>query len=275
MAPLSRESTLTFIGTATTLLRLGTFTVLTDPNFLRRGQWAYLGQGMVSRRRTDPAARLADLPRPDVVLLSHLHGDHFDRVARRELPADVPVLTTAAAARRLGRRGFRNAAALPTWSTETLADGGAALTITAVPARHSTGPLVRRVLPPVMGSVLEYVATPGAEPLRIYVSGDTVLHDELRGIRERFPRLDLAVLHLGGARVLGALVSMDDRQGVDLLELLRPAHAVPVHFDDYPMFASPVSNFLAEAARRCQGGTAVRLLQRGERLPLPPPAVLD
>ena len=28
---------ITFIGTATTLIRLGSFTVLTDPNFLHRG----------------------------------------------------------------------------------------------------------------------------------------------------------------------------------------------------------------------------------------------
>lgn len=37
--------TLTFIGTATTLLRVGSFTVLTDPNFLHKGQRAYLGKG--------------------------------------------------------------------------------------------------------------------------------------------------------------------------------------------------------------------------------------
>ncbi|MBB4911499.1 hypothetical protein [Actinophytocola algeriensis] len=32
-----------FIGTATTLIRLGGFTLLTDPNFLHRGQWSYFG----------------------------------------------------------------------------------------------------------------------------------------------------------------------------------------------------------------------------------------
>jgi len=34
---------LSFIGTATTLLRLGPFKILTAPNFLHRGQRAYLG----------------------------------------------------------------------------------------------------------------------------------------------------------------------------------------------------------------------------------------
>jgi hypothetical protein len=36
---------LTFVGTATTLIRLGRFTLLTDPDFLHRGQRAYLGRG--------------------------------------------------------------------------------------------------------------------------------------------------------------------------------------------------------------------------------------
>lgn len=48
---------LTFGGTATTLLRLGAFTVLTDPNFLHRGQRAYLGKGLWSRRLTEPAGQ--------------------------------------------------------------------------------------------------------------------------------------------------------------------------------------------------------------------------
>ena len=42
--------TLTFVGTATTVLRLGSFTLLTDPNFLHRGQRAYLGKGLWTKR---------------------------------------------------------------------------------------------------------------------------------------------------------------------------------------------------------------------------------
>ncbi|GAB2986061.1 MBL fold metallo-hydrolase [Amycolatopsis acidiphila] len=257
---------LTFIGTATTLLRLGPFTVLTDPNFLHRGQWCYFGQGLFSRRRTEPAAQLRELPPLDAVVLSHLHGDHFDRVARRDLAADVPLLTTAHAAHRLSRRGFRATVALQTWSSETLTDGDASLTVTAVPAQHAPGPLAR-VLPPVMGSIWTYTASPDTRPLRLYVSGDTVMYHELHQIRERYPDLDLAIVHLGGTRVLGVLVTMDDRQGVRLLELLRPAHAVPVHFDDYANFTSPVSNFLQAVAEQ-KPATAVRMLRRGESLRL-------
>src|SRR4028118_1172484 len=95
---------LTFIGTATTVLRLGGFTLLTDPNFIRRGQRAYLGRGLWTRRLIDPAMRPDELPVLDAIVLSHLHGDHWDRVARRELARSQPVLTTPPARRRPRRR---------------------------------------------------------------------------------------------------------------------------------------------------------------------------
>ena len=47
-------ATLEFIGTATSLVRLGEFTLLTDPNFLHHGQRAYLGKGLFSKRVTEP-----------------------------------------------------------------------------------------------------------------------------------------------------------------------------------------------------------------------------
>ncbi len=81
-----------FIGNATLLIRYGGLTLLTDPNFLHRGQRAHLGYGLVSRRLTEPAVDVADLPHADLdaVVLSHLHGDHFDRVARRHLDRGCP-----------------------------------------------------------------------------------------------------------------------------------------------------------------------------------------
>jgi L-ascorbate metabolism protein UlaG (beta-lactamase superfamily) len=111
----SSGDSLIFVGTATTVLRLGPFALLTDPNFLHRGQWSYFGQGLFSRRRTEPALQPADLPPLTAVVLSHLHGDHFDRIAARELPKDVPTLTTGHAAGRLQRKEFHAPLPLPTW----------------------------------------------------------------------------------------------------------------------------------------------------------------
>jgi L-ascorbate metabolism protein UlaG (beta-lactamase superfamily) len=256
---------LLFVGTATTLLRYAGFTVLTDPNFLHRGQRAYLGKGLWSRRRTEPALQVGDLPPLDLVVLSHLHGDHFDRVARRGLDHGVPVATTPDAARRLGKWGFATRP-LDTWRSTTVRRGDAELRVTALPGRHAYGAW-QRLFPPVMGSLVE-VTAPDRPPLRIYLSGDTLVHDDLREIRARYPDLDIGVLHLGGTKILGLLLTMDGEQGVDLLELLRPQVAVPVHFDDYPVFRSPLSDFL-DAVERRRPASRVVTVGRGETLPLP------
>lgn len=260
------DASLEFIGTATTLLRLGGFTLLTDPNFLHRGERAYLGRGLVSKRLTEPARQVDDLPPLDAVLLSHLHGDHWDRRAQAGLAKQLPVVTTRHAARRLRIRGFENAVALDTWTSHELRRGDERLTITSLPGRHAPGP-ARHVLPPVMGSLLEYTGAGGDEPFRLYVTGDTLNVPELRQIASAYPRLDAAVVHLGGTRILGMLVTMDAQQGTDLIELVRPEVAVPVHYDDYAVFRSPLSDFRDEMARR-GGPVEVRYVDRGDTVPL-------
>lgn len=239
---------LTFVGTATTVLRLGGFTLLTDPNFIGRGERVHLGYGLTSKRRTEPALRVDQLPPFDAVLLSHLHGDHFDRVARRELPRRPPVVTTEHAAKRLQRWGFASATGLDTWSDWELARGEELLRITAVPARH--GPAgFHRLLPPVMGSVLD-LERRGERVLRAYVTGDTLRVPELAAVRERFPGIDVMITHLGGTKVLGVLVTMDAGQGTDLVELIEPGVVVPVHYDDYGVFRSPLEDFVTEMRDR-------------------------
>ena len=100
-----------------------------------------------------------------------------------------------------------------------------------------------------MGSVLE-LARPGRPPFRVYVSGDTLFFPWLASIVERTGPLDAAVVHLGGTRLAGLLVTMDDRQGADLVGLLEPQVVVPVHHDDYGVFRSPLADFVATFERR-------------------------
>ena len=49
------DVTHTFGGNATMLLRIGPFTLLTDPDVLHRGQHANLGDGLRTKRLTVPA----------------------------------------------------------------------------------------------------------------------------------------------------------------------------------------------------------------------------
>ena len=178
-----------------------------------------------------------------------MHGDHWDRVARRGLPKELPVWTTPKAARALHRQGFSAGLGLSTWQSQSLSKDSARLTVTALPGRHARG-VTRHLLPPVMGSMLEY-APAGPVELRVYITGDTMVIDDLREIPRRYASIDTVVLHLGGTTLPnGAMVTMDGREGVDLVELVRPRVAIPVHMNDYGVFKSPLSDFTVEMERR-------------------------
>jgi L-ascorbate metabolism protein UlaG (beta-lactamase superfamily) len=231
-----------FVGTATVVIRYAGFTFLTDPNFLHAGDHVHLGYGLTSRRVTNPAVEIEDLPPLDFVLLSHLHGDHFDRVAERKLNKATPIVSTRHATRYLRRNGFTSAHALRTWETMPITKGEARLGVTAMPGTHAPGPLAK-LLPPVMGSMLEFEGPNGETRLRLYISGDTLVHDGLREIPRRYPEIDLGLVHLGGTRVLGVLVTMDGHQGVEAIRIIGPRTAIPIHYNDYTAFKSPLEDF--------------------------------
>src|SRR5262249_37076412 len=157
-----------FVGTATVILRYAGFTVLTDPNFLHAGDHVHLGYGLFSRRLTNPAIDVDDLPPLDLVVLSHYHGDHFDRVAEARLAKDLPIVTTHQAASKLRAKGFARTAALDTWDTLRVEKDPVALDITAMPGKHGPG-LVNALLPPVMGSMLQFKPSGGFTTLRLYI----------------------------------------------------------------------------------------------------------
>ena len=258
----SGEGSVQFIGTATTLIRYAGLTILTDPNFLHRGERVHIGYGMHATRLTDPAIDFDSLPPVDFVLLSHLHVDHFDKLVQRRLSKNTPILTTPSAARALRRMGFSSLFPLRTWDHVAVRKGGASLRVTAVPGTHGPMP-VSAMLPDVMGSLLDFRNGRDGGHYRMYISGDTLIFRDLEEIPIRYPHIDLALLHLGGTRVLGVLVTMDAQQGVEALRIMRPDLAIPVHYDDYDIFQSPLEDF-RHAVERAGLQEKVRYLSRGE-----------
>ena len=147
--------------------------------------------------------------------------------------------------------GFGAASGLGTWESTEVSKGDVTLRITAMPGQHAPG-MLSAALPEVMGTLLEFrqggarAGTDGdaAPSLRLYITGDTIMYDGLAEIAERHPEIDIALLHLGGTRVMGLTVSMDAEQGVELLRTVQPRTAIPIHYADYEAFKSPLSDFV-------------------------------
>jgi L-ascorbate metabolism protein UlaG (beta-lactamase superfamily) len=85
-----------WLGHSTVLLKIDGFTLLTDPVFSTR---IGIGLGPVTlglKRIVEPALDIADLPKIDLVLLSHAHMDHFDLPSLRRLESRGTAVVTAA-----------------------------------------------------------------------------------------------------------------------------------------------------------------------------------
>jgi L-ascorbate metabolism protein UlaG (beta-lactamase superfamily) len=133
--PAPGEVVLTFVGHASFLIQTPQGNVLTDPVWSERASPV---QFAGPRRMRAPGVALSDLPKIDVLLLSHNHYDHCDvatlrAIARRFGP---PVAVTPLGNGKLLRKcGFRHIEELDWWQQAA----GTPLPVTCVPAQHFSG----------------------------------------------------------------------------------------------------------------------------------------
>jgi L-ascorbate metabolism protein UlaG (beta-lactamase superfamily) len=66
------------------------------------------------------------------------------------------------------------------------------------------------------------------------------------------------MLHLGGTKILGVLLTMDAAQGS---QIIRPRTAIPIHYNDYTVFKSTPFKQAVEATHL---ETKVRYLHHGD-----------
>ncbi|KAH0844494.1 hypothetical protein AYO21_00965 [Fonsecaea monophora] len=293
------NASLFFVGTATTILEWEGLRLMTDPNFLHAGDHVHLGPGVRGTRKTNPAVDLHDLPHIDLVLLSHYHADHFDQVVEASLRRDLPILTTPHAHKHLTHKGhgeaFTAVQPLDAWEStlvnvtpSSIPKRQAQLRVTGMPGKHVGDGLVAKAndilgaIPPTNGWMLELGYTgdssasgPGSDfecGYRIYISGDTLYVSELEKIPELYTHagkpIDLMLIHLGGTTVPGPhmpllMVTMDAEQGVKLVKLVQPEVTVPIHYDDYDVFLSPLSDF-KDAITKAGLSDKVVYLDRGD-----------
>ena len=166
------------------------------------------------------------------MLLSHdHHDDNLDDAGRAMLPSADAVVTTVSGAQRLGG----HAHGLAPWATTQLeAPGRVPIEIAATPCRHGP-PLSHPIVGDVIGFGLRWESQ---EHGALWISGDTVLYDDVRQVADRL-EVGAAVVHLGGVRfpVSGPLrYTMTAREAVELCGLLRPRTVIPIHYEGWKHF---------------------------------------
>ncbi len=211
----------TFLGHAAVLLEGRETTLVIDP-FLTGNPLATLGPEAIQ---------------PDLVVLTHAHGDHWGDTMALSGKGGVVVSTyeIAVYAEKRGAQAFpmniggRYAFAggwlkfYPAWHSSSFPDG----TYGGMP----------------MGVVVEL------DGVKIYHAGDTALFDDMRIIGKE--GLDLALLPIGDTFTMGP----DD--ALAALELLRPKRVVPIHYNTFPVIEQDGAAFAARARELGVEGNAL------------------
>ncbi len=85
--------TAAWIGHSTVLINFFGTMIITDPVFSPRIGFSLLGLATVGPKRlVEPALSVEEIPRVDLILLSHAHMDHLDLPSLRAFSHDVPVV---------------------------------------------------------------------------------------------------------------------------------------------------------------------------------------
>ena len=192
------------------------------------------------RRLVPPPCPAAEL-KPDALLITHDHLDHFDEETIAAIMQSAPsckLIGPSSVMKHAGKMGLAPARLTPLASGATLTLGG--ITITATPARHSDAAAV--------GLLMQ------AENILFWFSGDTLYSPELaRQILALAPRApDIACVCINGK-----LGNMNLTEATQLMSELWPRLAVPAHYGMFAENTADPGEFVAACARLGQPAAAL------------------
>lgn len=240
----------TFIGHATFLLQLPGLNVLTDPMFSPRASpFSWAGP----KRVRPPALTLAQLPRIDVVLVSHNHYDHLDLptlrwLARERQPRFVTMLGNKAW---LEKRGVHPVVELDWWQAHAATPE---LEIVCTPAQHFAARWPWDRCRTLWGGFA--LQTPAG---RIYFAGDSGYSSTFREIGARLGPFDLALLPIGAyePRWFLAPVHCTPEEAVRIHRDVRSRQSVAMHFGTFQLTDEGIDEpLIALAVARTAHGVA-------------------
>ncbi len=229
-APVRRPPVrVTFINHSTVLLQFDGLNVLTDPIYEERvSPFQFVGP----KRNAPPGVRFDDLPKIDVLLLSHNHWDHLEigtvrKLCTRDQPKVICPLGVKAF---LERAGCRNVTELD-WRQSMPVSGQT--TVHCVPAQHFSGRgLFDRNSTLWAGYVLDNPKTG-----KLYFAGDSGYGPHFRAIGEQYGPMRLALIPIGAYKPNWFMspVHCSPAEAVRIHQDVRSAQSVAIHFGTFPL----------------------------------------
>lgn len=206
------EISTTYVNHITHLIQVKNLNLLTDPMFSERASPL---QFVGPKRARAAGISFPELPRIDVVLISHNHYDHMDKDSIRRLvdKSNPTFIVPIGNAEKLKKFGASNVIELDWWQSFQV---NPSVKVTVVPAQHwSKRTLFDSNKALWGGFVIESSAK------KIYFAGDTGYGDFFKKINKKFGAMDLSFIPIGAYEPRWFMASNH----------LNPDDAVLAHFD--------------------------------------------
>ena len=194
----------------------------------------------------NPSATVtADELSPDVILLTHGHGDHYGDVVPIAKRTGATVVAIVEIAGELQAEGLADVRDINLGGTVKFDWGSVKL----VPAWHTSTTPKGTASPPA-GLIVEFAGK------TVYHLGDTALFGDLELIGRRHA-IDVALVPIGGH------YTMDREDAVEAVRMLAVAQVIPCHYNTFPPIQADAEAFKADV----ESSTAaeVIVLSPGER----------
>ena len=239
---------ITWIGHASFLIQFTNLNVLIDPNF---ANWLFL-----LKRLRRSGFKIRDLPRIDLVLLTHAHFDHFHKPTLRRLPRPKIGVMPRGVGDLAQDLGFARIIELEWWETFSQRHWE----VTFTPSKHWGARTLHDHHRGYGGFVLEH------QGRRIYHAGDSAYFDGFKDIGRRlYP--EIALLPIGAYHPESfRRVHMGPDEAVQAFRDLRARWLVPMHYGTFKLSFEEMDEpprWLREIAAKENLTQKLRMLDEG------------
>jgi L-ascorbate metabolism protein UlaG (beta-lactamase superfamily) len=231
--------TAAWLGHATVLINFFGIKILTDPVLFPRIGMRLPGLTLGPKRLTAPALTIHDLPKIDIVLLSHAHFDHFDMQTLHRLARSTTAITAHRTSDLLRWTRFRDVSELRWNESKSVTTLAGKIDIVAFRVKHWGARMRRDTFRGYNGYVLE------KNNRRILFGGDTAMSDSFAELRASGP-IDLAILPIGAYNPW-VHSHCTPEQAVKMADEAGAHFIMPVHHQTFRLssegFREPIERF--------------------------------
>lgn len=255
--------TAAWLGHSTVLINFFGITVLTDPVlFPRIGIRIPLLFTIGPKRLTAPALELNQLPRIDLIILSHAHFDHIDWRTLSHFDRSTTVVTAPRTRDLLAWTRLRDITELHWGQSKRFEMQKGPIDVTAIPVKHWGARMQRDDYRGYNAFLLE------RNNRRILFAGDTAFTEEFAQLK-KFGAIDLAIFSVGAYQPW-IRSHANPEQAVQMANDAGARFIMPVHHQTFRLsfepFREPIERFAA-ALRHQPDRIALREI--GETFVLP------